>query len=592
MAETLTTPENLVLSPPKGVAENLAWRKRVLTGVSGKPDLQAALIERMAADDRLFINLCGWLQEPRATGDKPRIIPFVTWPIQDECLEWMGECVSEQHDGLLDKSRDMGATWLCLYKFLHGWLFFPATIYLLMSRNADLVYDRASHKALFSKVEFAIKRLPSWLKPPYTYTEMNMRNDSNGARFEGEPATGDMGRQARATAALLDEFAAFDRQNPGSGRRARAATGDVTGCRIINSTQLGVNNEFWRWKEEGNISVFVLDWKDHPEKGKDLYRKEDGTWSSPARDREVARQRPEIIAQEWDRDAQAAGGVYFDHHVLDGIEKTDVMRPLHVGEILYETNENRRVLRRSVRWAEGAGRRRVKLWMNLGPQGRVVRDRYFVLAGDIGEGQGASNSALSGGDCMEKRKVMEFLDANMTPAELAEYFVALCYWMAGADEEGAYGIWEANGLGLLFGRNVLRTHGYENIYWRRDETREDARESSKAGWWSGTEQKKLLFGAYREGLRGADVHIHSIRSVESARNYMKDDRGVPVATEVADRSTGAREEHGDVVVADVLMFHAMKERGAVEPEDVDPPPYTFAWREKVLDRKLVTADGL
>src|SRR6476620_2772595 len=59
-----------------------------------------------------------WCQTfaPRNAGtDRPTRLPLILFPRQRDFIEFLHECVKGETGGLVEKSRDMGATWLAVF---------------------------------------------------------------------------------------------------------------------------------------------------------------------------------------------------------------------------------------------------------------------------------------------------------------------------------------------------------------------------------------------------------------------------------------------------------------------------------------------
>ena len=118
---------------PRYLQEIVAEAKR--RGITADP--HASERARYAADPALWLAECGRTYDPRLPGSK--LVPFVPFPRQVEFLRWLGEREAAGEDGLAEKSRDMGLTWLCVAYAVHGWLFVPGYSVGFGSRKLDLV---------------------------------------------------------------------------------------------------------------------------------------------------------------------------------------------------------------------------------------------------------------------------------------------------------------------------------------------------------------------------------------------------------------------------------------------------------------------
>ena len=586
MPDFITSPTGYKI--PKTWDANLKWRQALLASVHKDRGLQKALYEKCRYDVLLWVNLCGWLYEPRGKGTRHKAIPFITFPFQDEALLVIEDAVTSQHDLLIEKSRDEGATWMCLYVFLHHFIFDPLSSFMLGSRNKDLVYKKDDYDALFTKVEWAIKHLPDWMQPTYSCIEMHMMNKSNGAVMDGAAATGNMGRGGRRTAILMDEFAAFDVENPGSGSSARNATADNSLCRIFNSTPQGEANEFFRIRIETDIKRLTLHWSSDPRKNQGIYYDEEGKPRSPWYDTEEKRRgSKKRMAQEVDIDYAAAGGLWFDLNVLKRVREEHARPPLHVGTLVYDTTPKGRV--ENVRWVEMGEGSKWRLWMNLTPtpEGERPSQRYnYVLGGDVATGSERTPSVLSVGNTTTKAKVAEYADASIPPEEFGRVMVAAAMFFGGQLGYG-YLIWEANGVGAVAGNEVVLKQGYRYLYFR-EQIEEDVpalTRTHKGGWVSTDITKKVLMGRYRAGLARDELLNPCEESIRECEQYVEDKRGVPVAGVIADQSGTSRQKHGDRVIADALMFWGFELQPKASVRALRPPALSFAGRLQAMDAR-------
>jgi hypothetical protein len=190
-------------------------------------------------------------------------------------------------DGLAEKSRDVGASWLCVAFAVWMWTFYPDTVVGIGSRKEGLLDSAGDPKTLFWKARQCINFLPAEFKPA-GWNELkdapNMRiiNRVNGSTIIGE--SGDnIGRGARASLYIVDEAAFLD--NPDAIDAALSQTSNV---KLYISTPNGAGNSFYRRRHGGRVSVFTFSWTADPRKDKAWY------------DKQVATLDPVIVAQEID----------------------------------------------------------------------------------------------------------------------------------------------------------------------------------------------------------------------------------------------------------------------------------------------------
>ncbi len=104
----------------------LAWRQQQVIRMKEKPELIQGAIEYYRDKPADFINHWCDTYDPRNVGSSvPARLPFVLFAKQYELIDFLCACVWGEEHGLVEKSRDMGATWLCCAFSVWLWLFHP-----------------------------------------------------------------------------------------------------------------------------------------------------------------------------------------------------------------------------------------------------------------------------------------------------------------------------------------------------------------------------------------------------------------------------------------------------------------------------------
>ena len=109
---------------PKNLKDNLKYRRELLAWAD-TPARRRSLWTACKQDILFFINAFCWLYEPRTSrlrGTTSNVIPFITYGYQDDAFLEMHEALGYRDVGV-EKSRDLGATWMFLTLCFHGWLF-------------------------------------------------------------------------------------------------------------------------------------------------------------------------------------------------------------------------------------------------------------------------------------------------------------------------------------------------------------------------------------------------------------------------------------------------------------------------------------
>ncbi len=571
------------LRVPKDVKKNLRFRKELLTQCGTDRSLASSVREICKRDILFWVNAFCWTFDPRK---KINTIPFVTWPFQDKALTTLDKHCGYDDIGI-EKSRDMGASWLCLLLFLHQWSFFPGRAFQLISRREALVDSSSDPDSLFWKLDFLLRHQPKFLVPHFRRTKLHLENLDLGSSMDGASTTADVGRGGRRWAMLIDEFGAFE---PGDSHGVNAATADNTNCRIYNSTYQGTSGCFYEQMQRPDIVKLTLHWRDHPEKAAGSYMA-NGRLRSPWYDRQCKRiVTLASIAQELDIDPQGAMSPFFPGELLERLILQDARPAMMRGRIEFDTLAP--MDKDSIQFLED-GNGDLMLWTLLPPpKFEISPNEQFVVGADISTGTGATNSVLSIADRRTREKIGEIARTDLDPVSFANLAVATCRYF-----NDAFLIWEMNGPGGTFGKTVV-DQGYRNIYYRQDEQGLEHKISKGLvpGWYASRDNKLLLFREYIRALNSGGFVNRSSLALKECREY----RYLPTggvgnarAYEIDDPS-GARENHGDRPTADALANKGLgaepsvEEIGKEDPEKIpaNPPEWSIAWRRmKALEEK-------
>jgi hypothetical protein len=207
-----------------------------------------------------------WTYDPRNVALKlPARVPFRLRPRQRDLIRWLADRKAEQSSGLVEKSRDEGASFVVLGDMLADWLWTPGYAGVVGSRKQDLVDGLGDPKTLFWKLRQMLYSLPAWMLPEgfsrKTHDNyLRLVNPANGATITGEGGD-NMGRGGRATVYVVDEWAFVS--NPDS---VNAAISQNSNVRIKVTTPNGPGNAAYRERFSGRMAVHTMDWRDNPAK--------------------------------------------------------------------------------------------------------------------------------------------------------------------------------------------------------------------------------------------------------------------------------------------------------------------------------------
>ena len=232
--------------------------------IKTQADVDAELA-KCAKDLNHWFSMYAWGVDPRP--DAPlSLMPFALFPFQEKFVEWLDHITfAKRMSGVVEKSRDMGATETVLRWTMHKWLFTEGFTGLILSANEDLVDSKKDPSTLFEKLRMQMRLLPPWMLPkgfdlfkdmPY----MIMSNPVNSSTILGDAPTPNVGRQRRATFVLADEFAAWAH---GGYPQHTALSRTVNTFCPVSSVQ-GTFNKFADLARDGRTARFEMDWRDHP----------------------------------------------------------------------------------------------------------------------------------------------------------------------------------------------------------------------------------------------------------------------------------------------------------------------------------------
>jgi len=216
-----------------------------------------------ASDVLYWIRNYGLITNPKSPDPESRKLPLILWPRQVELVERALHAKANQETLVVNKAREIGASWLMLHLVAHAWMFEPGFSAHLGSRKEELV-DNRTLDSLFGKLRWVIEHQPAHLLSRDDYDDTNARliHRRNGSEVTGESTNEGWGRSARKTVLFLDEFAHVE---PALQDRIWTGIESVSGCKWVVSTPNGKGNKFHflslMLPEEKRIT---LDWQTDP----------------------------------------------------------------------------------------------------------------------------------------------------------------------------------------------------------------------------------------------------------------------------------------------------------------------------------------
>lgn len=529
-------------------------RDKFLTATATDESSQADFRSAFAEDICLWLRLTGWTYAPKEVDAvsgrelptaKPNR-PFVLWPCQERAVLEVLAGVTDGRDVVVRKSRDMGASWLMAAVSVWGWQFHGWQT-LIVSRVEDGVDRPGDPDSLMWKIDYLLQSQPSWLLPLVadellrrgsdTRQHMMLRNPVSGATIAGQASTAHVGRGGRRTMILFDEFASM-----GDAEAAWRSAADATACRIAVSTPLGSGTQYSTLvrmaRTQGDPRLVELLYTDHPLKGAHAEKRtdvdgrvtgvagSDYMWT-PWLGEQMKRRDTVDMAQNVFATEVGSGSNFFTPSVVTA----------HMNE--YAMPGERCELLRGRFVADPNGRWRVFRHGDV--------EREYVLFADPSYGTGSANSAICVMDADNREVVAEFADPNVPPHDLSQEMVEVAMTVYKGRRLPIIG-WEVNGPGAAMHHDFQRI-GYTAVYRQRMVGTTTERLTVRIGWNSSRRAKRTLLGNLSREISQGNIRIPSEETLREMLDYVILEDGSIEAASVRDLASGARESHGDRVIA-------------------------------------------
>lgn len=601
---------------PKEPWENLRFRRWCLEKAWADPKIAEELWIICSRDLLWFINVFGWLLEPRDEAawqiSRPfggaKEIPFLTREYQDEAFLEMQANLGKK-DMVALKSREMGATWMVQYLFYWAWNFHAHNHFGVVSKDEDSAGNADDPDSLMSKFMFIDDHMPQFLHPArdYNRTKMTLANRDNGSTISGYACTGNMARGGRKRAFFCDEVhswpaiadsAAFD------------SLQHVTHCRIMVSTpnrDRGQAGAFYDvcMNTESEIVRFRWEWFIDKDKGAGRYKSDgntieyldpghvyppgykfvrDGLLRSPYYDYECRR------AGATEQSIAAELGCNFGGATSRFFQSACISKAFNMCRKPNARVELRKV---SGEWiAEMIQTEReipIDLWMTpesglrIGDHGilRVPEGRLYAMGVDIAGGKGGSYSSNSAFCIFDRRttaQVAEYAFNRIEPEEFAQF----CFQI-GMSFNRALMLPEVTGVGGRFLAKILELQ-YPNL-WLRPASRDDIRQGlgNRVGY-DNKDGGAQLLGELQHAIMRDKCIPRSKRSINECERYYIDQNGNLKHPLVgAGRSDAPEKSHGDCAIAMAAAWfaiHSDPETSQKSLPEEEAPYGSFAWRQK------------
>ena len=105
--------------------DKLKLRLKINDACGSSPEARARTWDLCARPDNpvegciFFIENFGWTFDPRPHTPMPHL-PFILFDYQKEGIKWIIDHIDRGYDGLVEKSRDMGISWVLFFGFQYG----------------------------------------------------------------------------------------------------------------------------------------------------------------------------------------------------------------------------------------------------------------------------------------------------------------------------------------------------------------------------------------------------------------------------------------------------------------------------------------
>lgn len=222
---------------------------------------QAEELRRCIADASYWIEHYCVTYDPRL---ETRYMSFVPFPRQVELLDWLSVRLSTSTPGVIEKSKDVGATFVCSYFMLHQWLWSEGFAGGIGSRDLETVDRLGDPASIFEKFRMTLKRLPAWMMPKgFDWRKHSLEgrliNPKMGSTLMGDGGR-NIGRGGRSTMYLLDEYNFLDHPE-----QADAALRDNSNVIIYLGTPNGLVGTY---QKREFLPTFTFHWSEDPRKNR------------------------------------------------------------------------------------------------------------------------------------------------------------------------------------------------------------------------------------------------------------------------------------------------------------------------------------
>jgi len=573
---------------------NAEQRQDLWAACKNDPDLQARVMALCAQSFKVWCCLFAWTYvvfEVKETGERvaktdEKDVPFILWPTQMAAFDEMDTAWRKGDDSAVQKSREMGASWLVLAWFV--WLaIFHGSELGVASRKEDLVEKTGNPDALFTKIDYLIDCCPVWMTGEVTRTSL-LRQFQNGGTIAGESTNNNAYRGGRKQLILLDEASAME------GLAAILRSCKDAGPVVMVATHEPASH-FLEVVQSGRCVVITLGWWDHPDKGRGREMIVDPAtggvdWTSPWMRLQELKRPPADLALNVRIDPSGGGKLVFDLPTINRQIALYARPAVYVGDVRFLDGVTIDPDLSAAYWpvkqldfVDEHVNGRLRLWCDLieDDDGRFRPDQThdFALGIDIGDGVGASPSVISIVETDTGEKIGMWKSNLVSPESFAPLVWMLAHFIGGRHGVPVI-VPEANGGRGTTVIGKLKAWKYPRLYRHIEPLKKGKKKADRFGWYSNRARKKAQLAFYSTSLFSGEFKNPDKPALEQARSYVYFDDGSVGPPAHANLSDEQQAEHGDDVIADMLGDLGRSIASKILPVKTEPRKGTVAWHIK------------
>jgi hypothetical protein len=497
-------------------------------------------------------------------------LPFLLFPFQEEAVLKICEAIDTGHDLLIEKSRDMGVTWLVVCAmYWYWWKNEPGSEFLLGSRKLEYVDKKDSADTLFEKFRYNLYKFDNWFSSKKFDSNKNdnvafIYNPDNENFARGEANNANFGTSGRYKAVFMDEFSKWEETDD----QAWTSTGDSSPCRIAVSTPWGIGRKFGQLRFSDAIEVLTFHWSEHPIKGAGKYEGDHpyipdkkSVWLSEWYLAECERRKDNPaanIGQELDIDYLSSGTPYFNNRIIQErflkIDYSDIIKRydfdrVEAGVELREDSNGR---------------------IGILEEPEPGYSYRYCIAADVAEGlEKGDNSVMYVYDRLKQRDVAKFI--GKVDTTIFAYLLSYFGWMY----DDAYIAVESNNQGHAV-LQVLKQI-YQNLYYEGEFTKVVDMEKQRLGWNTNVVSRPIMCGDLRNAINEGKEGVFDKQFYQECLTFVYNKNGK------AEADQGCLD---DRVMAQAVKFQVHKwlsspiEKTEHKEKEYDAPRFGGVWEKK------------